>query len=453
VTKKHYVLIGLVALVVTLLGTTALIMAARSAFVGTANQEANPYNSLPVGKVLSQTTNMDAKSIKQWSANRASAEKGSQLASQADLMLQNKQYQQAVDTYAKSLACLEQYPGLGSMLATEVLTRKAKCEDKLGLDAEREKTLRTLVDASAAAYNESHEQVAAALESLGALLCDKNRQREALPLIERAMDIRVKGAGLDSGDTAYTISQLAHCQLDLKNYKQADDLYQKAIAIYEKLDGDGFSESQQIARENLANSYRWQSRYKDAMASEVNLIYELEKKNLGNSRYMANTLTAAASTAQSQKDRAKMQEFLSRAEKIAIDCGPTFSNQAAEIYSDIADTYDEDDDFKNELPARQSSIGLYLKLKYPQPEEQEQLAVNLVKAGACALKLKDYRKAQEYYGEALTQARDNQDIRLKLKANKGQIEEYLRYIEKDRRAGQDATMKMQATELKQMLVG
>ena len=158
-------------------------------------------------------------------------------------------------------------------------------------------------------------QVAAALESLGDLLCSQDRQSEALPLIQHAYEIRAAGAGLDNGDTAWTISQLAHCNLDLKNYQEADNLYKKAIAIYEKLDGDGFSESQQIARENLANSYRWQSRYKEAMDSEISLLDELEKKHLGYSYYAASALTSAASTAQSEKDSNKMREYLARAEK------------------------------------------------------------------------------------------------------------------------------------------
>ena len=249
------------------------------------------------------------------------------------------------------------------------------------------------------------------------------------------MDIRVKGAGLENGDTAYTISQLAHCHLDLKNYQQADDLYNKAIAIYVKLDGDGFSESQQIARENLANSYCWQNRYKDAMDSQLALLADLDQRNLSHSYYAASALTSAATTAQRQNDRVKLHEYLSRAEKIAAELDHSQAEDGlkrADLYKDIAEAYNDDDDFKDELVARQHSVESYKGLKYPQQEDREKLAQSLVQAGSCALKLKDYSEAQDYFGQALTQAKENEEIRLKLSANKELFKEYLQYIEKDR---------------------
>ena len=128
------------------------------------------------------------------------------------------------------------------------------------------------------------------------------------------------------------------------------------------------------------------------------------------------------------------------------------TNDKADLYKDIAEVYDDDDDYKSELNARENSVLAYKNIKYPQQDDQINLAQNLVRAGSCALKLKAFNKAQEYFGQALSQARDNQEIRLKLKGNKEEIQEYLKYIEADKKSALDPNIKMQASELKQMLV-
>ncbi|MBS1989531.1 MAG: tetratricopeptide repeat protein [Cyanobacteria bacterium SZAS LIN-3] len=459
-TKKHFVWIGSTALVVTLVGTSALIFTIRNVFADANNQDENVYNSLPMRKMLVQSTglsgadgNISEKSIYRWEENQNILDKANSLQAEGVTAAANKNNKGALELYEASLEAFKQYPGLGCPQVVVLLTDKARLEGELGLTAEREKTLRLLVEAAEKSYNPRHAQVAIALEALGDLLCDRDRESEALPLLQRAYDIRLKGAGLESGDTAYTISLLGHCYLDLKDYSKADDCYKQAIEIYHKLDGEGFSESQQIARDNLANSYRWQNRYKDAMDSDMALLAELKAKKLDSSYFAAGAYCSAASTAQSQKDKAKMHEFLNEAKKIADTMTQASDlRKSADIYNDIGDVYDDEDDLAGELMARQKSLNCLKELKYSQKEDKEQIAVNLVKAGYCSFKLKDLPRASEYYGEALAQAKSDEDIRVKLKDNKKQIEEYLQYIQQNKRTHQDATMQMQANELKELIV-
>jgi len=451
-TKNQYIIIGSAALMVTLLGTGVLIFAVKNAFEGAASKEANPYNAVPVRKIVLQATGLDGKNVSQFQQNQLAQSRAEKLISEATKLSQDHDYRGAIALYDKSLEELSRYPNLGSILAVQALTEKAACLDKTGAREEREATLKLLITASEASYNSRHEKVAIALESLADLLCEENRQSEALPFLERAYDIRVRGAGLQNGDTAYTVSLLAHCHLELKHYKQADALYQEAIAMYEKLDGDGFSESQQIARENQANSYRWQNRYKEARASDLDLLEDLKTRHLENSIYAAGALTSLASTAQSENDRKTMQECLNQASAIAAALDKKEDDhKQADLYNDIADVYNDADDYKNELAARETSIEIYKNLKFPQDEDQLQMAHNLIKAGACALKLKAFDRAQDFYGQALNKARENQDIRLKLKGDKAQIAEYLKYIQHDKRARLDSNMQLQANELKEML--
>jgi tetratricopeptide (TPR) repeat protein len=453
VKRKSYMILGTIGALVLLTATSFTILGVKKIFDGAAEVNSDPYNQVPVKKVLQESLGLGGNNFAQCQANQDNLTRGDLLSRKAELQEEDKNYKAARELYEESLESYKKYPGLDCLQAVAALSEKANCEDQLGLEREREKTLNILVEQAERAYNSRHQQVARALESLGDLLCGENRSAEALPLLKRACQIRMEGAGMESSDTAYTISQLAHCHLDLKNYKEADDLYKKAIATYQKLDGDGFSEAQQIARENLANSYRWQSRYKDAMDCEMQVLSDLEKRNLSKSYYAANMLTSAASTAASQNDKAKMHDFIDRAEQIArsLDKDEDAAKRA-EIYNDIADVYADDESYKNELIARQHSLECFKLLKYPQQDDQEKLANSLVKAGSCALKLKDLSQAKEYFGQALSQARENEEIRIKLRANKQQIQEYLQYIEKDKRAARDATMQMQASELKQILV-
>lgn len=482
---------------VALVGTSAFILAVKNACETVESKADGEYSSVPLRKIFMQSSgfsgtdfNFDEKNVEQWKNNQFVLERANKLQSEGSQKAAEEDYKGALDQYNLALNCFKQYPGVGCLQVVSLLQDKARIENDLGMTAEREKSLRLLVEAATQTYNPRHQQVASALESLGDLLSDADRQKEALPLLERAYDIRVKGAGMESGDTAYTMSLLAHCQLDLKNYAKADELYKKAISIYQGLDGEGYSESQQIARENLTNSYRWQNRYKDAMDSDMAVLAYLKTKKLDNSVYAGDAYCSAASTAQSMKDRGKMKEYLSTAEKIADsglahqesiaqdrdaaaeadikrlkDAGITPEvdddkkdesvwdyRRGAELYSDIGNVYDYDDDLKGELAARQKSLDCLQKLKYPQSEDHKQIAQNLVRAGYCSFKLKDMTRAKEYYGQVLAQARKNQDMRLKLKDNKKQIEEYLQYIEKDKRAHQDADMQMQAHELKELFL-
>ena len=136
--------IGSVALVVTLIGTSALILAINNIFTGSADQETNPYNSLPVSKIVMQAVGFDGKDFSKCATNQATIARADALINQGTQMAHDRDYRGAIDCFAESVECLKRYPGLDCIQAVVALTEKAKCEDQLGLKAEREKTLRTL---------------------------------------------------------------------------------------------------------------------------------------------------------------------------------------------------------------------------------------------------------------------------------------------------------------------
>ncbi|MBU6452507.1 MAG: tetratricopeptide repeat protein [Cyanobacteria bacterium REEB67] len=465
-TKKQYILIGSVALVLTLAGTSALILAAKDAFIGASREESNSYNSMPISKLISQSFGYDGKNLANCRANQQIMSRTFKLMIEADKLIQAEQFEKAYPIDCDALALVEKFPGLNCLHAVDILTAKAECEAKLGLRAERKKTLETLIVATEGTYNGMHERVAAALENLGDLLDDEDKQSEAIPYLERAYQIRLKGEGANSERTAYALSLLAHCQLDLKNYKEADRLYTQAIAVYEKLDGEGFSESQQIARENLANSYRWQNRHKEALACELSLIDDLHKKHLQNSLYMAAAFTSAADTSQDSGEKKLAEQYLTEAEAILSELdAKSDGREKANIYKDMADIYHEQGNSRAELTARINSIENSKTVKYSDDRDQIELAQNYLHAGGCALKLKDFDQARQFYSQALARARDNEEVKIGLKNDKEPLQkdwqkdlrEYLKQSHKHMQGKpadriQIGAMKAEETEIMDLLV-
>jgi tetratricopeptide (TPR) repeat protein len=465
-TKKQYILIGSVALVLTLAGTSAMILAAKEAFIGASREEGNAYNSMPISKLISQSFGYDGKNLANCRANQQIMSRTFKLMIEADKLIQADQFEKAYPVDCDALALVEKFPGLNCLHAVDILSAKAECEAKLGLRAEREKTLKTLVVSTEQTYNGMHERVASALENLGDLLDGEDRQSEAIPYLERAYQIRLKGEGANSERTAYAASLLAHCQLDMKNYKEADSLYAQAISIYEKLDGDGFSESQQIARENLANSYRWQDRHKDALACEIALIDDLRKKHLQNSLYMAAAFTSAADTSQDSGEKKMAEQYLIEAEAIlsGLDA-KSDGREKANIYKDMADIYHEQGNSRAELTARINSIENSKTVKYTDDQDQIELTENLLHAGGCALKLKNFDQARQFYGQALAQARGNQEVKIGLKNDKEPLQkdwqkdlrEYLKQSQKHIQSKsvdntQIGALKAEESEIMELLV-
>ena len=428
-TKKQYILLGSTALIVTLVATSALILTLRNAFVNASEDDSVAYTRVPIAKIFAQSIGYDGEHLDRCLKNQQIAIKAQRLDLEAGRLLEQNQAQRAYDLENESIDLFKIFPGLNCIQAVGALEGKAECEAKLGLLEEREKTLRLLLDISTQTFNANHEKVASAAESLGDLLSNADRQREALPYLNRAYDIRSKGEATNSPKLAYTASLLAHCQLDLKAYEKADELYNQAIIIYKQQDGNGFSESQQIARENLANSYRWQNRQKEALACELAVLQDLKDKHLANSTFAAAMNVSAANTSQDSHDSISMKKYLSAAEEILAHLqGPSDERERAQIYNNLADVYHDDSQYKAELSSRQLCIQNYQALKYAEDDDQSELAQNMIKAGSCALKLKDFAQAKTLYAQALEKASTNQEVRLKIKADKAQLLEYLAYL-------------------------
>jgi tetratricopeptide (TPR) repeat protein len=109
------------------------------------------------------------------------------------------------------------------------------------------------------------DSVAAALllNQSGLYLDDRARYVEAEPLFQRALAIYEKALGPDHPDTATSLNNLAALYDDQGRYAEAEPLHQRALAIYEKALGPDHPDTA-ASLNNLAALYDDQGRYSEA---------------------------------------------------------------------------------------------------------------------------------------------------------------------------------------------
>jgi tetratricopeptide (TPR) repeat protein len=302
---------------------------------------------------------------------------------------------------------------------------RAEKQKEMGQDGEREATMRRAVDITATDLGPMHKEVAESLDQLGKFLSDKNRYSEALPFLRRAYDIRQKGESEYCDKNAYTGSLLAECLMNLKNYPEADELYKRIIEFYKQSDQDGFSEGQQRAIENLANSLRWQERYKEALALEEEEIATLKKAPQANGILMASAYAAAADTAQDANDAVSAKKYLALASETLNAATKNDSRTRAEVFGQMADIDHELKLPRDEMVARENCDANYeAQAAFLDDDQKGDRAENLMKAGACAIVLKDPTKATAFYQKALDQSNKDAVVHAKLLEHK----DWLRYF-------------------------
>jgi CHAT domain-containing protein/Tfp pilus assembly protein PilF len=102
---------------------------------------------------------------------------------------------------------------------------------------------------------------------------------EALPLAERALEIRERFLGAGHRDVAATINRLANIYTDRGEYVKAEPLYRRALAIREKALGRDHPDTAESLN-NLAALYYYQGKYVEA-ESLYKRALDIHEKALG----------------------------------------------------------------------------------------------------------------------------------------------------------------------------
>jgi tetratricopeptide (TPR) repeat protein len=112
-------------------------------------------------------------------------------------------------------------------------------------------------------YTFTFPEAARLLNQAAFYLHDRASYREAEPLYQRALAIREQQLGPDHPDTAQSLNNLAELYRDQGKYPQAEPLYQRALAIREQQLGADHPDTA-LSLNNLAALYHAQGKYPQA---------------------------------------------------------------------------------------------------------------------------------------------------------------------------------------------
>ena len=87
------------------------------------------------------------------------------------------------------------------------------------------------------------------LNNLAALYAKQGKYEQAEPLFQRALAIRERVLGAEHPDTASSLNNLAILYRNQGKYEQAEPLYQRALTIYERVLGAEHPDTKRV-REN-----------------------------------------------------------------------------------------------------------------------------------------------------------------------------------------------------------
>ena len=168
----------------------------------------------------------------------------------------------------------------------------------------------------------------------------ENEPDKALPLAERALDLRLKVLGPDHPDVGLMYFLLANLYTDKGEYDKAESLYERAIAIREKVLGkDHFSFA--IIYNNLGILYKLRGDYVKAEEYYARTLAIREKILDPNHPAIAGILNNLGTVAMARGDKRKAREYYDRVLKIREKSNGADSLETALALNNIANLYSD----------------------------------------------------------------------------------------------------------------
>jgi tetratricopeptide (TPR) repeat protein len=208
------------------------------------------------------------------------------------------------------------------------------------------------------------EEAGSLLNQIGYYLDDKAEYDQAKPLYERALAIREKVFGEEHPDVATSLNNLALLYDNQGEYEQAKPLYERALAIYENVYG---KEHPDVATDlnNLAGLYRIQGEYEQAK-----LLYEralaIREKVFGKEHpSVATSLNSLALLYDNQGEYEQAKPLYERA--LAI-----FEKVHGKEHPDVANSlwclavwYDNQSEYKQAKPLYEQALKIFNQVFKP----------------------------------------------------------------------------------------
>ena len=213
------------------------------------------------------------------------------------------------------------------------------------------------------AFGPEHPATARSLNNLAELYRKMGDYAKAEPLLQRALKINEKALGPEHPDTAVCLSNLAGLYSDMSDYAKAEPLYQRALKIREKALGPEHPNTA-TSLNNLAELYRKMGDYAKAEPL-LQRALKINEKALGPEHPdTALSLNNVAGLYSDMGDSAKAEPLFQRALKIYEKAlGPEHPdtarslNNLAELYQNMGDYAKAEPLYQRALKIREKALG------------------------------------------------------------------------------------------------
>jgi tetratricopeptide (TPR) repeat protein len=240
-------------------------------------------------------------------------------------------------------------------------------------------------------------EAASLLNRAGWYLDEHAQFAQAESLYQRALAIREKVLGPDHPDTSAILNNLGLLYRAQGRYKEAEPLYQRALAIYEQVFPPDHSKTAAIL-DNMAQLYRAQERYEEAEPLYQRALAIYEQVLPSNHSDISATLNNLGLLYQEQERYEEAEPLYQRALAIYEQALGPDHPRTASILNNLASLYQEQGRYEEAEPLYQRALAVKEKALGP---DHPNVAVTLDGLAVLYLAQERYEEAEPLYQRAL----------------------------------------------------
>ena len=246
-------------------------------------------------------------------------------------------------------------------------------------------------------YSFAFTEAAHLLNQVAHYLYERAQYKEAEPLYQCALAINEQVIGENHPDTAGVLNNLAVLYRHQGRYEEAEPLYQRALTIYEQVLGSNHPDTA-TSLQNLAGLYDDQGRYEEAEPLYQRALAIYEQLSDSNHLDMASTLNNLALLYNHQGKYADSESFSQRALAIREqELGHNHPNVAISL-NNLAGLYYEQGKYAEAEPLYQRALAINEQLM---GENHSDTANTLNNLGLFYYSQGKHEQAESFYQRAL----------------------------------------------------
>lgn len=239
--------------------------------------------------------------------------------------------------------------------------------------------------------------LALALNETAVLLEKQASYQQALPLFQRALEIREQVLGSEHSAVAHSLNNLAAFYNSMGNYQQALPLYQRALAIQEQVLGPVHLDAA-TSLNNLALLYKTTGDYEQALPLYQRALAIREQAQEPEHPDVATNLDNLAALYHSKGDYQQALPLYQRALAIREHVLRPEHTDVARGLNSLADLYRVMGDYQEALPLSQRALKINEKALGP---EHPNVAISLNILAGLYQNMGEYKEALPLYQRAL----------------------------------------------------